>query len=283
MDAVVREARRSDKEPLMSFIRDVWHGHDYIPRVWDEWIEEESAKMFVVEVDGRPVGMNRIRFLPDGNGWLEGVRIHPDYRGKGLASMLGEYSMLEGRKRGIKTFRLTSSSWNWAAHRQVARMGFDELCRVSVYSAGKEFEPKQKQGVKVADRGDAGLVLELTRGSREFKLGKGVLWDRFAAISLTDAVVKELIDEGAVYVSDGAVAIAREGSEGKELWNQVCFVGGETDGCVGLIGHVFASKRAKGTWRIVYVPHGSRLITNLRMAGMKREFSMILFERRDHQ
>jgi GNAT superfamily N-acetyltransferase len=283
LDAIVREARKSDREPLMSFIKQVWHGHDYIPRVWDEWIEDESAKMFVVEVDGRPVGMNRIRFLPDGNGWLEGVRIHPDYRGKGLASLLGRTSMEEGRRRGVRTFRLTSSSWNWSAHRQIARMGFTEVSRVSVYSAGGRVKPRPQPGVKVAGPEDAEVVLGLVRRSREFRIGGGVLWDRFAAVSLTDYVVGGLIAEGAVYLSDGAVAIAREGSEGKEPWNQVCFVGGEPDECMSLISHVFAIRGDKGAWRIVYVPQGSHLIERLRKVGMKREFSMILYERRDHQ
>src|SRR5271157_1929223 len=83
----IREARPSDKEPLIDFIKDVWGGHDYIPKVWDAWIGDRKARMFVVEVDGRPVGMNRMRFLPDGVAWLEGARIHPDFRRKGLATM----------------------------------------------------------------------------------------------------------------------------------------------------------------------------------------------------
>ena len=35
MEAKVRPARAEDKEPLMSFIRQVWGGHDYLPYVWD--------------------------------------------------------------------------------------------------------------------------------------------------------------------------------------------------------------------------------------------------------
>ena len=93
MESENRPARPSDKAPLMSFIREVWGGHDYIPYVWDWWLKDRTGKMFVVEVDGVPVGMNRVRFLEDGSAWFEGVRVHPDFRGKGLATMLGENSM----------------------------------------------------------------------------------------------------------------------------------------------------------------------------------------------
>jgi hypothetical protein len=62
----IRNARPSDKGPLLDFIKDVWGGHDYIPGVWDEWLADASAEMSVIEVDGRQVGMNRMRSLPDG-------------------------------------------------------------------------------------------------------------------------------------------------------------------------------------------------------------------------
>ncbi|HKT22045.1 MAG TPA: GNAT family N-acetyltransferase, partial [Nitrososphaerales archaeon] len=112
MDVAVRPARLSDRAPLMSFIKDVWGGHDYIPRVWDHWIRDPRNKMFVVTVDGTPVGMNRLRFMEDGSAWFEGARVHPDYRSQGLGSLLGENSMKLAKDLGITTFRLTSGSRN---------------------------------------------------------------------------------------------------------------------------------------------------------------------------
>jgi predicted GNAT family acetyltransferase len=121
----------------MSFIRNIWGGHDYIPRVWDAWLNDKQGKMFVVEVDGVPVGMSRVRFLEDGSAWLEGARVHPAFRGKGLASMLGENSVLFARGKGATLFRLTSGSRNRAAHRQIARIGFREVARYGVYEPPK--------------------------------------------------------------------------------------------------------------------------------------------------
>lgn len=59
MIARVRPARPADKRPLMSFIKDNWGGHDYIPRMWDEWLKDKTGKVFIVEADGVPVGMNK--------------------------------------------------------------------------------------------------------------------------------------------------------------------------------------------------------------------------------
>jgi GNAT superfamily N-acetyltransferase len=275
----VRRARPSDKAPLMSFIKDVWGGHDYIPSVWDDWMEDASAQMFVVVAGGVPVAMNRVRFLEDGSAWFEGVRVHPDFRGIGLATMLGENAMKVAKEAGATTFRLTSSSWNKPAHRQVARMRFAETARVSVYDPkeGSRFRPQS--GVRKAKPADGKAVFDLIRRSKEFRMGAGVMWDSFSAVSLTREVVSKKVAEGAVMTADDAVGIAKLGREGRTRWNQVCFLAGGAEGAVKLVHHIFATRGEKH-WRFVVVPHGSPLIGALRRDGMKRAFSLVLFERK---
>lgn len=278
MDVKVRPARPSDKAPLMSFIKDVWGGTDYIPKVWDEWLKDEKGKMFVVEVDGVPVGMNRVRFLEDGSAWFEGVRVHPSFRGKGLASMLGENSMKVARERGISVFRLTSGSSNKQAHRQIARVKFKEVSRFSVYEPkGKGHRPKGKAERVTAER--ASEAMELIASSKEFRLGSGVFWHDFTAASMTPDVVRGLAQEGAVWRTGKAVAVTRHGSEGEPNWEEVCFVGGPASDALELVKSLVGrNPGAKERW--VFVPQGSPLIHALRGEGYERNFAMVLFERR---
>ena len=209
MDALVRPARPSDRAPLMGFIKDVWGGHDYIPYVWDQWVSDSENKMFVVEVDGVPVGMNRLRFLEDGSAWLEGARVHPDYRGRGLATMLGENSMRVAKERGICVFRLTSGSRNRLAHRQIARIRFDEVARFSAYVPRKE---RPSRGTpRRATVGTLPEIRRLVEGSSEFRKGHGVFWHHWGAASLTPDVVSALVKEGSVYRHRGSVAVYRSG------------------------------------------------------------------------
>jgi GNAT superfamily N-acetyltransferase len=275
----VREARPSDKEPLMSFIKDIWGGHDYIPQVWDEWIGDRSAKMFVVVADGKPVAMNRVRLLEDGSAWFEGVRVHPDYRGRGLATELGENSLKAAVGMGARVFRLTSSSRNRSAHRQVARMKFAEVGRVSVYEPGKGMRFSPQEGVRVATPADSEMVTRVVEGSEGYRLGAGVMWDGFSATSLTPRVMAARIQEGGVFLGHGAVAISKPGREGKEVWRQVCFVAGKPAPAVRLVRHVFGTG-GKADWKLVFVPQGSRLIGALREEGFRRSFSLVLFERK---
>ena len=279
MEAKVRPARQGDRAPLMSFIKDVWGGHDYVPRVWDEWLNDMKGEMFVVEVGGVPVGMNRVRYLEDGSAWFEGARVHPDFRGRGLATMLGENSMRVAKARGVRVFRLTSGSRNRPAHRQIAKIAFEEVARFSVY------EPKVGRRLKPAKEADrvepTGLAeaLCLLRGSREYKLGAGVFWHDWSAASLTPEVVRRLVREGAVWKAGRALAVAREGGEGREMWEQVCFIGGPPLDAVRLVKSL-VGRNKKTDERWVFIPQGSPLIRFLREEGYRRHFSMVLFERR---
>lgn len=277
MDAKVRPARQSDKKPLMSFIKDVWGGHDYIPYVWDWWMKDPNGKMFVVEVDRVPVGMNRVRFLEDGSAWFEGVRVHPDFRGKGLATMLGENSMRVAKERGIGVYRLTSGSTNHLAHRQIARIRFEEVTRYSVYAPPEGRRRPRRRVARKAGEEDVNAVVRLVEGSREFRLGRGVFWHGYTAASLTREVIRNLVREGAVWTFGDAVAVTREYGE-HWTWEELCFVGGPAEDAQKLIDSVLGwSRRAKVRW--VFVPQGSPIIHGLRARGFRRKYSGVLFER----
>ena len=279
MEAKVRRARQEDRAPLLSFIKDVWGGHDYIPGVWDDWLHDAKGEMFVVEVGGVPVGMNRVRYLEDGSAWFEGARVHPDFRGRGLATMLGENSVRVARARGVKVLRLTSGSTNRPAHRQIAKIAFDEVARFSVYEPtnGKRVKPAG-EAVRVRPTGLA-EAMRLLRGSREYELGAGVFWHDWSAASLPPETVRKLVKEGAVWRGGRAIAVARKGGEGRDTWEEVCFIGGPQSDAVMLVKSLVGRSR-KVAERLVFVPQGSPLIHLLRVEGYRRHFSMVLYERR---
>lgn len=279
IEPVVRPARPSDKKPLLSFIKDVWGGTDYIPYVWDKWLTDRNGKMFVVEVNGAPVGMNRIRFLEDGSAWFEGVRVHPDFRGRGLASMLGENSMKVARERGIWVYRLTSGSHNKPAHRQIARINFKELARFSVYEPPKGMKLKGRGRAEKAKASDRDRIEMLIKKSPEYQLGEGMFWHDYAASSLSRDVIRKLLGEGAVRTVGEAVAVTREGGEGGWIWEEYCFLGGPVDDALELLRlNMGWSRTASVRW--IFLPQQSALIHALRSKGFKRNFAMVLFERK---
>lgn len=280
----VREAKDSDKEPLMQFITQMWGGQDYIPSVWDKWMEDKNGRIFVAEVNGKAIGMNHIKLLRDGSGWLEGARIHPDFRGRGIANMLGEMAIRFAAERGVNIFRLTTRSTNEPAIRQVTKIGFEELSRYNIFELPSHVNFKRQRYVDILTSDDLGVVEQFIRNSEEYKLGGGLFWRNFTAEAITKEELFDLLSNKCVYTIKRrgieALGIVITEDEGKERSIQVSFISGKVDSCLRLIKHVF-SKRARDrpTRRIIFLPVRSKLNGIIRQIGLKRMVQMIVFQR----
>lgn len=93
---VIREARKEDQNAIEEIGRLTWEGHDYLPRVFRRWLFD--GNFFVVEEDGKAVATAKLTKLPCGVGWMEGLRVHPSYRGRGLARKLQEHLISLGKR-----------------------------------------------------------------------------------------------------------------------------------------------------------------------------------------
>ncbi|MDK2372785.1 MAG: GNAT family N-acetyltransferase [Candidatus Korarchaeota archaeon] len=96
MNSLIREARREDYPHVKEIARLTWEGHDYLPQVFDSWIED--GHFYVIEEDGEVVATAKLTLLPCDVGWMEGLRVHPSYRGRGLARRLHEFLISLGRE-----------------------------------------------------------------------------------------------------------------------------------------------------------------------------------------
>ncbi len=110
---MIREARIDDFESIEEIGKLTWEGHDYLPRVFHEWLDD--GNFFVVDVNGKAVATAKLTVLPCGVGWMEGLRVHPSYRGRGYANDLHDFLISYGKElseRGI------ISSLMFATHRE---------------------------------------------------------------------------------------------------------------------------------------------------------------------
>ncbi|MDH3678047.1 MAG: GNAT family N-acetyltransferase [Nitrosopumilus sp.] len=80
----IREANSSDKSHILKFCKNTFSWGDYIKDVWNYWFSE--GNLLVIERN-TPIGICHA-FFSKNQVWLEGIRIHPDFRRKGLASQL---------------------------------------------------------------------------------------------------------------------------------------------------------------------------------------------------
>ncbi len=135
-DAIVcRPALAKDTEAVMELCSHIWEGGDYIPHVWDEWLADPEGLLGVAELHGRVAGIFKLTKFQDSEWYMEGLRVHPDFQGKGVASHIHNYVVDTWRKIGKGVLRLMTASFNVKVHHMCDQTGFKRLAEFIPYTA----------------------------------------------------------------------------------------------------------------------------------------------------
>jgi ribosomal protein S18 acetylase RimI-like enzyme len=79
-----------DTPEVMELTRTIWDGEDYVPHVWWEWFLDPRGLLAVAEYGGMVVGLGKLTQLSERDWWMEGLRVHPDFERRGIASHLND-------------------------------------------------------------------------------------------------------------------------------------------------------------------------------------------------
>ena len=120
----IRKAKPSDKSSVLEISKKIWSGHDYLPQVWDDWLADKNARLIVATPNGKTVGVAHASLQTPYIAWLEGVRIHEQYRGLGIAGKLNKALVEWARRRGARVARLSTGSRNHASRKHLQKIGF---------------------------------------------------------------------------------------------------------------------------------------------------------------
>lgn len=137
---VCRPALPKDTEDVLALTRLIWEGRDYVPHVWEEWLAEPEGLLAVAEYGGRVVGVNRLAPLGNNEWWMQALRVHPAFEGRGIASRLHDYVLEYWEKQG-GVVRLATSAHRLPVHHLCRRSGFHLAAELMGYAAQALDEP----------------------------------------------------------------------------------------------------------------------------------------------
>lgn len=214
----IRAARRSDREPVLEFCRGTFSWGDYIERVWDMWLADAAAgrgRLLVAEQGARRIAMSHVAVCPGGrSAWLEGVRVHPDFRRSGVASALVKSMLAYASRRGAGQASAIVAEDNTASQRMMERNGFAAISRWAYYSIAEGKKPdvagkQKKKKVWLAGTGDldpAWRYLQSSRVYRESAAGRYVkAWQWYP---LDRKALRALVGQRLVVLAAGSPACA---------------------------------------------------------------------------
>jgi len=292
----VRRATEQDTAAVVAFTGTTWDGWDYLPDVWASWLEARDGAVFAAEVApseddaaavrgglGRPIAVGRLVLLSPGEAWMEGLRVDPAVRGRGVATAFQVAELTWAQAQGAVVVRYATGETNEASLRLAARHGFAPAGRWRALrphspdgsSAGMtspEAEAGDRAtilkrlsaaGVGARDGPDVRARWECLAGDATFVRGEGLYeWRGWAWQVLTRQRLERHLERGELLEAQeqGRWALgllARERVSGE---TRLALLGGDAGPARRLVDEV---TRAAGRRPIIRLPDGSPLLDAL--------------------
>jgi GNAT superfamily N-acetyltransferase len=131
-DIEYRDATADDYEAVVDFTEETWADldvevSDYIPEIYHDWIEGPDKKTILADAGDEIAGIAQFVMLSEYEGWAQGMRVNPEFRGMGIGSAIVEALFEWGRSQGATVARNMVFSWNQAGLGQSRALGFEPV------------------------------------------------------------------------------------------------------------------------------------------------------------
>ena len=273
----VRPARADDKDAVLDFCQNTFSWGDYIADVWDTWSTDLRGQLLVGQLDQKPVGVLHLAFLESGAAWMEGIRVHPDFRRRGVGSAMDSAALIRARERGAVTARLVTSAKNKAAQEMLETEGYACIAHFIEWEA----KPARRQfsAARVATSSDATQLLELWDDSVG-RVAHGLVpdqqwhWD-----TLTRTRLLSQIDAGHVRIVEGGFAFLLANDEEDASGMSLQSLAGDAKSMLSLARAARSEAYYRGFARIeaILIDH-PQVNPALERAGFVRQGGMLIYE-----
>jgi GNAT superfamily N-acetyltransferase len=202
---VCRPALPQDTPDVMELTRTIWEGEDYVPSVWAEWLADPHGMLVVAQYGKSVVGLCRLSRLGPGEWWLQGLRVHPEYEKRGIASHLHEYTLAAWQREGDGVLRLATASFRAPVQHLCERTGFKKTAEFTPFMAAAL--PDQGTGFTLMDESNANNALEFIHRGDPNRLTSELMDTSWEWVSITQERVAEAARQGLVWRWQGGEGV----------------------------------------------------------------------------
>lgn len=122
-----RQAQLADESAVVALSAQIWEGEDYVADCFHDWVADPRGQFTVVYEGEELVAFGKLTESGPGEWWLEGLRVAPAHRGRGLARRLHEYAVTLADQIGWGVLRFMTASNNKAVHKLARESGFHRI------------------------------------------------------------------------------------------------------------------------------------------------------------
>ena len=170
------------------------------------FLDKTNGDLTIVYYGDEPVGVGKLSVLPDGSGWLETLRVRPQWQGKGVGKSLYDQWMKEREALGCSALRMFTGTANVRSKGLAEKYGL-HLAGTMIGAVKKTAEAIcSEEDLKllhpVTDRAEAYRLLELYAPRME---GYVVLNNTF--FRCNEKTWDYLYDNGMIFTDSESVAV----------------------------------------------------------------------------
>ena len=196
-----RKMVTSDKKRACEISLQAWED-DYIPQVFDDWVNEEKGEFTGVEYENQLIGYGKMSIFSDGEIWFEGLRKDLTHSAKGMAKALTKYYLEKVKKMSnVKSVRFATYFGNTASIKSNESMGFQKthelsskVCDIKMEEGGNSLQLE-----KVKKISDFVLIKDFLGRYEYFEKCGNFIVENWKVYSYSDILLKKYICNGECY------------------------------------------------------------------------------------
>jgi ribosomal protein S18 acetylase RimI-like enzyme len=202
----IRHATKSDKGEVLRFCVNTFEWGDYIDQVWDLWYSDRNGVLLVAEDDeeynihskerSSVIAVSHASLCPNNNNvWLEGIRVHSNFRHRSVATHLLNTMISYGKEQGAQEASAIVAGNNIASQLMMESNGFAIISKWSYYIINKipKGVDKVKLRSKVVTLEDTETVRNYLRRSEVYKSSGKTYVNSWRWYSLDLSVLEDFI------------------------------------------------------------------------------------------
>ncbi len=141
MNLYFRELKTDDIFAIRDICKDMWEGHDYVPYVIKEWLDDKDSLnygAFIDEYKKKLVAFSHVKLYNKKLAWFEGGRVKISHQKQGIGRALAKYGIDYAYKNNIKVVQFATSSKNIGSITVAKHFGFKSKKIMNVLDAERK-------------------------------------------------------------------------------------------------------------------------------------------------
>lgn len=209
-----------------------------MPQAWPEWAANPANLLFLFEIENEPAALYclRVGLAGPNTGWVQGVRVSPDFRKRGLAAAIIEHAIKVSREQGLTALRYVTALENTPMHRVAERFGF-RMSGNFLSSYHTKTKPLNTAGLpyRLVTTSEFDGAFHLITTSADYGAANGFYCEAWLWKTLTVDALRLHIEQREVYTLVGALSALAILSKDKDGVYWLAYLTGEVQAAQVLI------------------------------------------------